>query len=710
MATNDDVREPEDFLRLESGDGAQTLLRGETVRVPEQFKVIDRLGEGGAGVVYKARNVYTGQVVAIKTLKSGHSDVALQRMQREAKAACSLIHPHIVRAYDFGLLDGHPFLIMEYVEGETLDKRIARLGRLSALEALPIFKQMAMAAQKAHAEQIVHRDLKPANVILHKTDGGEVAKVLDFGIAKIETAPGMTLTQTGEVFGTPLYMSPEQFKGDPVDARSDIYSLGAIMYEALGGKPPHIADAAFEVMFKRLTDKPKSFDDLGIKVPPGLERIVFKCLQVDPAERYLNAGALLSDLDRFEAAKGIAAFAPAAAKALSSKEGSFQRWVIISLGVALAAGTAFGINSVWENWRVSQKSGEAQGLINQGDFALQNRDFNLAREFYAKASTYELPVPAREHVLKGGFDCAMAESRLDGALGYLNELIKLQNATVENVPSETRLAEDRNKLVSKMLLAAKNCAPSDPVKTVRYFCAAWDCAETPVRGAGQSDDVLDRLIDGIFVFVNALIKSGDEQAIQIYIPKITKMIPQIHDLSVQTMKNQRLSLNAESELHRQKSMRAKVHAALGWFYSNHALLCRNSDPGEAQQEFAKSDEECKKAIAEFDKSKQYDVWVLTALEQLQTNALVARDYQKTLNWCDYEVGVAQAHTDDPSVPQHLGFCAHHKALALIGLGRTAEAEKYLAPELKHVHNQTEVDPATLNFFKQYYPDRVKQLR
>ncbi len=284
-------------------DGTET---GESPKPGTIFKghyeFVDIVGEGGMSVVYKARDKILGRTVAIKLM---HAHVAanskqILRFQQEAKAASLLSHPHVISVHEFGTLDdGQPFLIMDYAEGKSLAEIITSRGRLPVARALAIFVQVADALSHAHRKNVIHRDLKPSNIMLCRGDRGEdVAKVVDFGIAKIvqSDADKRGLTQTGEIFGSPPYMSPEQCAGWPMNNRSDIYSMGCLMYEALSGHPPFAGESLVETVYKHMHEPPPQLVAEGEKFPEMLQMIVTKTLAKEPGERYETMEQLSADL------------------------------------------------------------------------------------------------------------------------------------------------------------------------------------------------------------------------------------------------------------------------------------------------------------------------------------------------------------------------------------------------------------------------------
>jgi serine/threonine protein kinase len=268
------------------------------------YQIESLLGAGGMGEVYRARDTRLNRTVAIKILTQGVADTpeVRQRFEREARAVSSLSHPHICVLYDVGNQDGIEYLVMEYLEGETLAARITK-GPLTTAELLRYAAQIADALDKAHRQGIVHRDLKPANVMLTKTG----AKLLDFGLAKDEeilhgdpgTSPTMSrpLTMQGSIVGTMQYMSPEQLEGKPADARSDIFSFGAMLYEMATGKKAFDAKSHASLIAAILKEEPSPMREFQPLTPPALEQIVKACLAKDPDERPQNAHDLKLQLE-----------------------------------------------------------------------------------------------------------------------------------------------------------------------------------------------------------------------------------------------------------------------------------------------------------------------------------------------------------------------------------------------------------------------------
>jgi len=265
-----------------------------------KYELLSVIGAGGMGVIYLARQIFLDRLVAIKMLKSNLASAkARMRFHQEGKAASALHHPVIVAINDFGIdeLD-RPYMVMEHVEGVTLSEVIKERITLNIAEAMPIFLELLDGLAVAHSKGIVHRDIKPGNIMLTMGDDGVVhVKLLDFGIAKLlddDDNTMQSLTKTGEALGTPLYMSPEQIQSHKIDYRSDLYSLGCVMYSCLTGAPPFVGEHKFQTMDLHLTEKPASLKEasLGLDFPEELERVIMRLLEKAPGDRYQSADAV----------------------------------------------------------------------------------------------------------------------------------------------------------------------------------------------------------------------------------------------------------------------------------------------------------------------------------------------------------------------------------------------------------------------------------
>src|SRR5215218_2089960 len=266
---------------------------GKTV-LDNRYDVVRPLGSGGMGEVFLARDRVLGRDVALKVLRTqyaGDSEFA-ERFKREARSAASLSHPNIVQVYDRGETeDGSSYIAMEYVPGGTLKERISKDGPLGAAEAATLGAKVAEALGAAHDRGMVHRDIKPQNVLL--TDKGD-AKVADFGIAR--AASSATISRTGSVMGTAGYMSPEQALGKPATSKSDLYSLGVVLYEALTGGLPYTADNPIAVSMKHVNQPVRSPREIDPTIPEGMNALVTRLMAKNPEDRYASADDLADDL------------------------------------------------------------------------------------------------------------------------------------------------------------------------------------------------------------------------------------------------------------------------------------------------------------------------------------------------------------------------------------------------------------------------------
>ena len=289
--TDQDELLPELEALLEPPGGA--TLAGA---LGERYEVRQRLGAGAFGEVYRAHDRLLGRDVAIKRIRlESFADPAQledvkRRFLREAQVAARLRHPNIVTTHDIVSSPSTSFIVMELVSGETLQARLAARGRLRLGEALPVVEQIGRALDHAHASGVVHRDVKPANVMIEPSGA---VKVMDFGIAK---EAGGQLTATGLVIGTPSYMSPEQARGETVDARSDLFSLGCVLYECLTGRRPFEAASVASILVRVLTEEPPEADEDALGLPPGTAAVLRRATAKDPSSRFPTAAAMTEAL------------------------------------------------------------------------------------------------------------------------------------------------------------------------------------------------------------------------------------------------------------------------------------------------------------------------------------------------------------------------------------------------------------------------------
>lgn len=338
-----------------TGDRRPSYPQGAFIDI--RFRVVRELGRGGTGTVYQVEHVILRKDYAMKVLDPVQlNDESWPRFQKEAMAASRLDHPGFVKVHDFGLIDNQiAYFTMDLVDGETLATRLRREGVIPVDQALPLFIQLCFALDYAQSKGVIHRDLKPSNIAIAKAETAEgvQVKILDFGIAKLVGLDTTSLTKVGAVFGTPFYMSPEQCMGQPVDSRSDIYSLGCVFFEALAGAPPFTNENALALMMQHQMEKPPTLREvsMGGQFSPHLEALVRKMLSKNPQHRYqrlLDAANDLIDLQQgkvpghLSASKGTESVTP---RKVKPRLVLFVSVVIGSL--VLIAGTA--IFMLWRN-------------------------------------------------------------------------------------------------------------------------------------------------------------------------------------------------------------------------------------------------------------------------------------------------------------------------------------------------------------------------
>ena len=288
-----------------------------------RFQLQEMIGQGAMAVVYKAKQTAVDRFVAVKIMRPelATDPVQVKRFQREARSLSKLDHPNLLKIFDIGQTPaGRPYFIMEYLKGRSIEKMLEESGPVQPAFALKMFLQVCDAMDHAHRQGIIHRDLKPENIMLVRhEDNQHLTKVVDFGIVKYtdDQMVSQRLTKTGEVWGSPVYMSPEQCKGEKLDPRSDIYSLGLVMYEALTGEMAFNATKIAAIIVKQIYEVQKPFKEIrpDLNIDPQLEAIVFKCLEKDPNNRYQSMVELKNVLKRAQDAE---------AKRTSKQSGSYM--------------------------------------------------------------------------------------------------------------------------------------------------------------------------------------------------------------------------------------------------------------------------------------------------------------------------------------------------------------------------------------------------
>jgi serine/threonine protein kinase len=331
-----------------SADTDQSDLLGSDL--PKQYELLGKIRTGGMGAIYKAQNRFTKHFYAIKVLhpEGANDPQTRQRFTIEAKAASSLKHLNICQVFDFGVTDSELlYLVMEWIDGISLDEKVSRDGPLPDSEVIHIFLQVCSALAFAHANNVVHRDLKPDNIMLSRDpkNGANVVHIVDFGIAKVIRPDGSSkpsvegLTQSGTVVGTPSYMSPEQARAKVVDKRSDVYSLGCVMFFALSGRAPFLGDNYMDVLYQHVKEPPPIIDP-KLKVSPKLIMIMLKTMEKAPDDRYRSMEDLAGDLRRL--AKGVGIHL----KPLAREREKFRKNALAIASFLLAFAVIYAV-SIW---------------------------------------------------------------------------------------------------------------------------------------------------------------------------------------------------------------------------------------------------------------------------------------------------------------------------------------------------------------------------
>jgi serine/threonine-protein kinase len=369
-------------------------------KIISHYRILEKLGGGGMGVVYKAEDTTLGRQVALKFLpgETSKDRQALERFKREARAAAALNHPNICTIYEIGEHEGQPFLAMELLEGETLKQRVSAQP-VKVNEIVDLAIPVALALEVAHTKGIVHRDIKPANIFI--TQEGQT-KILDFGLAKVARAGGPSsvtdvstesLTAPGVVAGTVQYMSPEQALGGPVDARTDLFSFGSVLFEMATGRVPFPGSTLGEMIARILHSQPEAMARFNSEVPAELERITLKCLEKKPEKRYQSAKDLRVDLQRLkrdtESARVGAGLAPPAG-AQPGAPLHWRRLVVAATGVLVAVfGVLLGLNVAGLRERLLRPVG-APRIESLAVLPLENLMGDPQQEYFVDGMTEEL--------------------------------------------------------------------------------------------------------------------------------------------------------------------------------------------------------------------------------------------------------------------------------------------------------------------------------
>jgi tetratricopeptide (TPR) repeat protein len=341
------------------------LLQSGTI-LGNRYQIIQILGEGGMGAVYKARDVELDRVIALKVIRPelASDPEILQRFKQELILARQVTDRNVIRIFDLGEADGIKFITMEYVEGESLYQILRRQGKVSGKEAVEIMRQILGGLQAAHREGVIHRDLKPGNIMC---DAQGRIVVMDFGLARSVEGDGMT--RTGTMMGTMEYMSPEQAQAKELDARSDIFTVGLICYELVTGKMPYHADSVMASLLKRMQQRAVPASDFDKTIPQPLSQILSKCLERDPAIRYQNVGEILRDLEFWQSGGAAASLSFRSVEVWAQ-----QRWIYVAVAVLVLAAAFFAVvKSRGRSTKASLGTGKAVAVL-VGDFSNHTGD------------------------------------------------------------------------------------------------------------------------------------------------------------------------------------------------------------------------------------------------------------------------------------------------------------------------------------------------
>jgi serine/threonine-protein kinase len=323
----------------------------------ERYEVVETLGEGGMGCVYKVRHRQIGRIYAVKVMwrSKDYNERDYKRFLQEAKIAGSFTHANLASVYDYGeTADGYAFMVMDYVDGISLAELLGQDRLIELNRAVNIFIQICAGLHYAHEKGLIHRDIKPSNIMVVQEGDHEHVKIVDFGITKVLSTTIDTekdLTRAGEIFGSPFYISPEQCVGDEVDTRSDIYSLGCLMYQVLTGHKPFDGESAVETIIAHLHSAPHTFEEVcpDLKLPRRIEEIVLKCMERVPRDRYQSLSEVAVDLKDFARSPAHEGYdrkeliAAKAAQDLSGKEATTSQKRITALAVIPAIAMTLGI-------------------------------------------------------------------------------------------------------------------------------------------------------------------------------------------------------------------------------------------------------------------------------------------------------------------------------------------------------------------------------
>lgn len=400
----------------------------------DRYKILELIGEGKTGNVYKAEQLKFNRLVAVKLMHSHlvNNEETVKRFQREAQAISKLRHTNLLNMIDFGITQAkQPYMVTEFLDGTDLESLVQR-GRLDVDRALSIFAQICDGLKLAHEQQVIHRDIKPANIVLvNEKDGKETPKLIDFGLVKFLNDDNQSnqLTQAGQIPGTPAYMSPEQCIGQKLDARADIYSLGCVLYFALTGRPPFIAEDIADLLYKQVKEAPPPFSTAApqVKIPESVEVIVFKALTKDRANRIQTAEEFQKAIKACAAAS-IAEKTPVAVQAQASMQ-------------AAAAGVQAGATQQQDlsDSRVSKKQQHVMHDVEKGSNRLVAKD-QFSRVDDSKPEVFEQMRKRQSEDLSDRILRSMKASFVgDQTMAWLQNVN--ENVAIDAEPADKRLCQ-----------------------------------------------------------------------------------------------------------------------------------------------------------------------------------------------------------------------------------------------------------------------------
>lgn len=480
---------PEDSVVTCRADGAELLphtddgLAGRTI--DGKFQLLEIIGTGGCSIVYRARHISLQRMVAVKVLRADLISTVdrIKRFEQEAVLASSVKHPNICAVYDCGMLaTGQPYLVMENVEGNNLSDVLSE-GKVEPLErALRLIGQIVAGMKAAHQKALLHRDLKPGNIMLvdssksHSEEPSvETVKIIDFGLAKVLGTEGVGLTASGHAVGTPAYMSPEQVRGEELDVRSDIYSLGCVMYELLTARRAIAGNTAFDTMQNHLYRQPAAFSSEDLLLPFALRDLVLKCMQKEPIDRFQSMAEVEAALEQIN----VSVDAPTASLSHSSKNTSSNKqpaplpitthakaalnlsWRTTAVVIALVATASFAFALIWGSSSGNRDSNstfvtttspsldpaiarlidEYQQLLRAGHAIAADRVLRRAFDTLhkqGKQHSREMLVVARE--LKAFY---AGSNRRTASIPYIQAAFEAQRSLVEPLSAELLLAHQQ---------------------------------------------------------------------------------------------------------------------------------------------------------------------------------------------------------------------------------------------------------------------------